>query len=254
MKNAIIYVLVFLGLQAGTTIIVQQLWKLATGSNAITATMLAVSMGVFCAVTFAVFVLAKWFEPTRAYLRSRPWAALIWSALAAVGAVIPSTWLQEQMPELPNLMEDVFSMILKDPMGYLAVGLLAPFVEEVVFRGAVLRSLLNSMQSRWWPIVISSLLFALVHGNPVQMPHAFLVGLLLGWLFCRTGSIIPGVVYHWVNNTVAYIAYNVLPHPDADLAEMFGGSEHAALLAVGCSLLILIPALFRINRLTDVTD
>lgn len=254
MKNAVIYVLVFLGLQAGTMIVVQELWALATGNRDITAAMLAVSMAVFCAVTLAVFLLARWFEPTGNYLRSRPWAVLTWSALAAVGAVIPSTWLQEQIPALPNLMEDVFNMILKDRIGYLSVGLLAPLAEEVVFRGAVLRTLLNSMRSRWWPVFISALLFALVHGNPVQMPHAFLVGLLLGWMFYRTGSIVPGVVYHWVNNTVAYIAYNVLPHPDARLAEIFGGSERTALLAVGCSLLILLPALFRINRLTDGLD
>ena len=150
------------------------------------------------------------------------------------------------MPELPNLAEQQFDMILKDRWGYVVVGLLAPLVEELVFRGAVLKVLLQWKQNPWVGIGISALLFALIHMNPAQMIHAFLIGLLLGWLYWRTDSIIPGVVYHWVNNTVAYVLYNLYPNPDLTLLDLFG-SQRTVLLALLFSLCIFLPALYQLN-------
>ena len=150
------------------------------------------------------------------------------------------------MPELPNFMTEEFDMILKDRWGYLAVGLLAPIAEELVFRGAVLRSLLRWNANHWLCIGLSALAFALVHGNPAQMPHAFIIGLLLGWLYYRTGSIIPGVAYHWMNNSIAYIMYNLYPDPDIHLIDILG-SQRTVAAACLFSLFILLPALYQLH-------
>ena len=166
--------------------------------------------------------------------------------LAALGVLIPSSWFQEQMPELPNIAEESFDLILKDRWGYFVVGLLAPLSEEIVFRGAVLRSLLRWRENPWVGIVISALLFALIHMNPAQMPHAFLIGLLLGWMYYRTDSIVPGVVYHWVNNTVAYVLYNFYPDPDMRLIDLFG-SQRSVLMALVFSLCIFLPSLYQLH-------
>ena len=156
--------------------------------------------------------------------------------------------IQEQMPELPNLMENEFDMILSNRWGYLAIGLLAPLSEEIVLRGAILKELLKSSKlSPWGAIVISALFFALIHFNPAQMPHAFIIGLLLGWMYWRTGSILPGVAYHWANNSMAYIIYNIYPDPDMKLIDVFKGSQQHVLMAVGFSLLILVPAIYQLN-------
>jgi membrane protease YdiL (CAAX protease family) len=150
------------------------------------------------------------------------------------------------MPELPNTAEKAFDLVLKDRWGYFIVGLLAPLSEELVFRGAILRELLKWKENPWIGIIISAMLFSLVHMNPVQMPHAFLVGILLGWLYYRTDSIIPGVIWHWVNNTIAYVMYN-LTNPDETLLEYFG-SQQRVLMAVGFSLMIFLPALYQLNQ------
>ena len=92
--------------------------------------------------TLTVFLWWHWAEVSPAWIRTRPWAVLAWSVVAALGAVIPSAWLQEQMPELPNWAEHEFDMILQNRWGYLVIGLLVPFTEELVFRGAILRRLL----------------------------------------------------------------------------------------------------------------
>ena len=248
MKNALIYTIVFAAVQVVISMLVQGVWMLVMGKeSAMNATGMIITMAVFSVLTMVVFLWAKWSVVSRHWVRTRPWFVLFWCVLAALGALIPSVWIQEHMPELPNIVEGEFDMIMKDRWGYLVVGLLAPLAEEMVFRGAVLRSLLRWKENPWIGIVISAVLFAVIHMNPAQMPHAFLIGLLLGWLYYRTDSIVPGVVYHWVNNTVAYVMYNLYPNPDLTLVELFG-TEQKVLMALGCSLLIFLPSLFQLNQ------
>jgi membrane protease YdiL (CAAX protease family) len=210
------------------------------------ATNMIIAMTASSIIVLVLFLFFRWAEVSRSYVRSRPWATLFWCALAAMGAIIPSSCLQELMPELPNIVEEEFDMILRDRWGYFAIGLLAPVCEELVFRGAVLRALLRWTPRHWLAIAISALLFALIHANPIQMPHAFLVGLLLGWLYYRTDSIVPGIVYHWVNNSIAYVVYNFYPDPQMKLIDLFG-SQRTVAAAVLFSLLILLPALYQLN-------
>ena len=248
MKNALIYTIVFAAIQVVVSMLVQGVWMLVMDKeSAMNATGMIITMAVFSVLTMVVFLWAKWSVVSRHWVRTRPWFVLFWCVLAALGALIPSVWIQEHMPELPNIVEGEFDMIMKDRWGYLVVGLLAPLAEEMVFRGAVLRSLLRWKENPWIGIVISAVLFAVIHMNPAQMPHAFLIGLLLGWMYYRTDSIVPGVVYHWVNNTVAYVMYNLYPNPDLTLVELFG-TEQKVLMALGCSLLIFLPSLFQLNQ------
>ena len=255
MKKAIIYLIEFIAIQLIVGFIVTMVWKLITKSEDTTTAMIITSTVATGVVTIVIFLLARWAEVSPHWLRTRPWMVLTWSVIAALGALIPSAWLQEQIPELPNLVENEFDMILSNRWGYLAIGLLAPLSEEIVLRGAVLRSLLNKpllagrseRANAWTAIAISALFFALIHFNPVQMPHAFTIGLLLGWMYWRTGSILPGVAYHWANNSMAYLIYNIYPDPDIKLVDVFKGSEQHVLMAVGFSLLILMPAIYQLN-------
>ena len=248
MKKALIYTVIFGAIQVVVSFMVQGIWMLVMGKDQVmNATGVIITMALFSLITMAVFLIAKWSVVSRHWVRTRPWFVLFWCVVAALGALVPSVWLQEHMPELPNLVEGEFDMIMKDRMGYFVVGLLAPLAEEMVFRGAILRSLLRWKSNPWVGIVISAILFAVIHMNPAQMPHAFLIGLLLGWMYWRTDSIVPGVVYHWVNNTVAYILYNIYPNPDLTLLDLFG-SEQKVWMALGFSLLIFLPSLFQLNQ------
>ena len=246
MKNAIIYLFEFIALQLCGGFIVEQLWKLIFGDTESTTALLITTTSAVSLLVIAIFLLGRMAEVSPKWLRTRPWAVLCWSVLAALGAIIPSAFFQEHIPELPNIVEQEFDMILRDRWGYFAVGLLAPVCEELVFRGAILRALLGCISRHWLAIAISALLFALIHANPAQMPHAFLVGLLLGWLYYRTSSIVPGIVYHWVNNSVAYVVYNLYPIPQMKLIDLFG-SQRTVVAAVLFSLLILLPALYQLN-------
>ena len=251
MKNSIIYVLVFLGLQAAVSLAVGGVWRLVTGSADVTTAMMITTTIVFSLLAIAVFLLARWALVSPTWLRSRQWLVLAWCVVAAMGTVIPSTWLQELMPQLPNIVEEQMTSILSSRWGYLTIALLAPLAEEVVFRGAVLRSLLGwdggKAMRPWTAIAVSALLFAISHLNPAQMPHAFLAGLLLGWMYWRTGSILPGMAYHWANNSAAYVIYAFYPSDDIHLIDIFHGSQQHVLMAVGFSMLILLPAIYQLH-------
>lgn len=255
MKKAIIYIVIFVCIQLIGGWATQSVWDSIVGNHDMTPAKLITVTGCCSVLTIIVFLLRRYAVVSPVWLRTRPWLVLMWSVIAALGAIIPSAWLQEQMPELPNIAESEFDMILGNRWGYLVIGLLAPLTEEIVLRGGVLRVLLGTplFESRserfnvWAAITISALFFALIHMNPAQMPHAFLIGLLLGWMYWRTGSILPGVAYHWANNSVAYILYNVYPVSDAKLIDLFKGSEQHVLMALGFSLLMLIPAIYQLN-------
>ncbi len=248
MKKAFSYLFIFIGLQLVGGAIITTLWSLIAGNSDKTAAMLITTTGVIGLLTIVIFLWTRYAEVSPTWLRTRPWTVLSWSVIAALGALIPSAWIQEQMPELPNFAEQEFGTIMGTPWGYLVIGLLAPLSEEIVLRGAILKELLKSEKlSTWTAIAISALFFALVHMNPAQMPHAFLIGLLLGWMYYRTGSILPGVAYHWANNSVAYVMYALYPDPDMKLIDIFKGSEQHVYMALGFSLLILLPALYQLH-------
>lgn len=249
MKNAIIYTIAFLIISLIASTIVQGITMLMAGSEVTTTTnMLLLASVLSSLTTLGVFIFLRWANVSHSYLLTRPWTVFFWCALAACGMIIPSLCLNEAMPELPNIVSNELDMIMKDRLGYLVIGMLAPLVEELVFRGAVLRSLLLwKPKSHWLCIAISAFFFAAAHLNPAQMPHAFLVGLLLGWLYYRTRSIAPGVVYHWVNNSIAYIIYNLYPNPDIRLIDVLG-SQRSVAAAILFSLFILLPSLYQLNQ------
>ncbi len=76
---------------------------------------------------------------------------------------------------------------------------IAPFCEEVFFRGFVFMGLLKSIPVVW-AIIISSLIFALAHGDPGSFAVLFIIGLLLAFLRWHTRSLWPGIALHCVNN------------------------------------------------------
>lgn len=91
------------------------------------------------------------------------------------------------------------------------VCLIAPIVEEMLFRGVILRGFL-----RQYPpgvaIVHSSAVFGMAHLNVYQFMLAFLLGLLLGKLYERTRSLLPGMLVHGFYNTgVVVLAYRSEP-------------------------------------------
>ncbi len=260
--DVVLYVVVYLLLQFVVHLVGASIYAAVEGVDAQTVLagmavgeygwLLAVEMVVSSGLAIWLFLRLRWAPVSRDYLASKPWTALAWVALLTLGLLLPSQWLYEQLQV--SMSEDyqrLFEGILKEPWGYAAIGFLAPLAEEMVFRGAVLRTLLGLFDRRrhWLPIAISALLFALVHWNMAQGLHAFLMGLLIGWMYYRTESIVPGLVLHGVNNSVAYIVYNLMPQAGSgELIDLFQGNRHTLYMALLFSLCILLPSVFQLTR------
>lgn len=214
----------------------------STGGNAILTALVSAFSSV---ITFIIFLKTKWTPLTRGYLLSKPWGTLLWVALFSLGTIIPLSFLYEQLGiEMDENTQQIITSMMKEPWGYVAVGILAPLAEEVVFRGAILRTLLGIMSKKnhWVAIMISAAIFGIVHANLAQFINALLMGLLLGWMYYRTGSLVPGILLHWVNNTMAYVLANIMPQSDGKLIDLFHGDEKTMYYAVGFSLCIMIPS------------
>ncbi|MCD8290544.1 MAG: CPBP family intramembrane metalloprotease [Prevotella sp.] len=263
MKKALLYLFAFLFIQFFAAWAVYAIWIVSSGGSigdialalngkgesAITASMIITGSAVCSVITVVLFLWRKWAVVSPAWLKKGNWDVLFWSAIISLGTLLPSVWLQDVLPELPDAMGDTFKMIMHNPFGYLMICLFAPLVEELVFRGAILKSLLKVFKNHWVAILISAAFFALVHGNPAQMPHAFLIGLLLGWMYYRSGSILPGVTLHWVNNTAAYVTYMLFPAAaDMKLIEVYNGDYLRLTLSLVISVCILLICIYQLNR------
>jgi len=105
--------------------------------------------------------------------------------------------------EMPDSFENLFQTVSQSWLGIVAVGLLGPIAEEVVFRGGMIRPLLDRGASPWMALGVSTVLFGLAHGNLAQGFFAMLLGILLGVLYLRTNSLILCSLCHTLNNSSA---------------------------------------------------
>lgn len=198
------------------------------------------------------FMTLRFCKFSTSYLNEGKWQDICLFVLLGLSSLLPSMFFQEQLPELPDTVGDILASMMTSPLGFIAIALLAPIVEEVAFRGIILKSLLSTEKlsvKPWWAITISALIFAAIHMNPVQMPHAFLMGLLLGWIYYRTGSILPGVLIHFVNNTIAFILYQYYPNQNTKLVEVFGNNSNV-MVSVVASVVIFIVTIYAYNQIS----
>lgn len=207
---------------------------------------------ILCSIVIvALFTWRKWSPSVSNYLRLRPWDIFLWVTTASIGAMVITDAITDAMDlQMPDDFTRIFMGIMNHPLGYIAVGILAPVAEEMVFRGGILRSLLGAFKGKyhWLAIFFSALLFGLVHGNMAQGFNAFLLGLLLGWLYYRTDSVVPGIIMHWVNNTITYVLYKLMPGmADMTLSDLCGGDIRKEVFYVVCAICVLLPSLHQLH-------
>lgn len=85
---------------------------------------------------------------------------------------------------------------------------IAPVCEELLFRFALLKPLRRC--GDWFSVIVSAVLFSLFHGNLDQAPYALAVGVILGIIAVKSGSVLPSIILHSVNN-ILVSAVNYLP-------------------------------------------
>ena len=215
--------------------------------------------GLALVVVTMLFVWWHWLRPARLRrrrgpadlrLRKIPRAAVrpLAGGIVVTGIALEAMFLLH-LRLLPVPAEDPFAEMFamaNEPWGWLPLFLLivvlAPIIEETVFRGWIQRPL----ERLWGPapaVGITALLFALVHFIPEYLPYYFVVGLLLGTLVVLTRSLWASIALHTANNVQS-------------MALMFlGGGDFAEEIAVAqlpavtvASTLVLIGAGLFLSR------
>lgn len=167
--------------------------------------------------SFVTVVILLWLYPVRfgghaqfGSGRSIPLFAAMLAGLSMMvgGNILISTF------DVPNWYEEDFSAMLDTFPGILALALVAPVVEELVFRGCMLGSLLRSGVRVWPSILFVSVLFGAVHVNPAQVCYALCFGVILSMLYYRAGSLWPCIFLHVVNNASAVVCGYCFPEED----------------------------------------
>jgi sodium transport system permease protein len=109
--------------------------------------------------------------------------------------------------------QDMKQVIASAPSIWHILALLAltpAICEELAFRGFILSGL-RHMGSKWGAIAISSVLFGVTHGILQQSISATLVGMVIGYIVVQTGSLLPGIAFHLVYNSLGLLSFVELP-------------------------------------------
>ncbi len=85
----------------------------------------------------------------------------------------------------------------------IATAITPAFAEEFAFRGILLGVLRKYGDS--FAIIVSAIMFGAMHGNIIQIPFAFMLGLIFGYITCKTNSVIPAITIHFINNFYAVL-------------------------------------------------
>ncbi|MBQ8451956.1 MAG: CPBP family intramembrane metalloprotease [Clostridia bacterium] len=80
--------------------------------------------------------------------------------------------------------------------------------EELLFRGVILSGLKKI--GPMFALLVSSAIFMLMHGSPDQTVHQFIIGLVVGYIFLKTGNLWLGVLVHFFNNFISITEYYIL--------------------------------------------
>ena len=141
---------------------------------------------------------------------------------------------------LPDLMQDTFRAMSRNVFGIISIAIMAPLVEELLFRGAIQGYMLRKGMKPLHAILIASAIFGIVHMNPIQIPFAFAIGLIFGWLYYRTGSVVPGIIGHFINNSIACIQMATLTEEEFNTKtiEWLGAGPTYALFAISLAVMI----------------
>lgn len=176
-------------------------------------------INVACFLIVAALGVALAKAPAREFF---PFSRFRWTTLAPLLLAVEGLVILTS--EMDNVFQHFFPMPdwIRDSMigmldggwaSFVTLVIVAPVTEELFFRGLILRGLLKRY-STVTAIVWTSILFGVIHMNPYQIGGAFVVGIFLGWLMLRTGSLWPCLLAHSLFNLHAL----VLPV----LAERFG--------------------------------
>ncbi len=144
-------------------------------------------------------------------LKSLLTITLAFSSSVSLNILFISLHLTESSETYNQVAAHQYGVIL--PVGLVLYGIVSPLAEEIVFRGIIY----NRMKNIWMnfqdkhrgpvivPMLLSSLLFGIYHGNIVQMLYGFLMGMLIAYVYEKCGHFLYAFLFHAAANSTIYV-------------------------------------------------
>lgn len=160
---------------------------------------------------------------------SGAWLPLI----ASIAGIFAITVFEEQL-QLEDQLADQFASMMHSTAGIIGISLFGPIIEEICFREALMGGLIRRGMKPWLAIFISAAIFGLIHGNPIQIVGAGLIGVIFGIIYYKSGNIVLTSILHVINNSFATflaITYGM----DTSLNDITGSTTATIILGFICA-------------------
>jgi len=138
---------------------------------------------------------------------------ILFTTIFSIGIIILSDELDRIIQifvPAPDYIVDLNDLLKPESLGgfillFVAVAILAPLGEELLFRGFLQQFLEKHWKDVTRAVLITAFLFSMIHMNPYWFLQIYLLGVLLGFLSWKTNSVIPSLILHGLNNTMAML-------------------------------------------------
>ncbi|MBR4995910.1 MAG: CPBP family intramembrane metalloprotease [Alistipes sp.] len=206
----------------------------------------------FVAVTF-IFAIVLYFISLRVYSLCRRWTSHIsfrapsWGAPFRLLCGYLLLWaVSITIEPLTQILPASESVLGQGGWLLLSAVVLAPLLEEVVFRGYIA----GGLQYAYGPIcawLVSSIVFGIAHGEPATAVNATFCGLVLGFYYMRYRSLTMVIMLHAMNNLTACFL-SVIDLNNTPMSELLGGGKLYWSIYTICAIISLL-ALVRMYKL-----
>lgn len=174
---------------------------------------------------------------------------LIASYVTAYASMIPEIFgFEFTMPDMtpPSSGYELFIYLLR-------LTLIAGVIEETCFRGVILQPLRK--YGNWFAILMSAVIFALIHCNLVQAPFALLAGMVIGYFTVVTESLWVGIAIHIINNGISALIGQLSASMGVDTANVIGTYIIFGTIIIGlacCVFFVILRGKIAFDRETEI--
>lgn len=183
--------------------------ELSIENSGIQGVFLLISSLLTLLILFIISKAKKSSLPKEADIKKASVKETLLTATGAIGGMFFMNFILYYLPIPESLINDLnsgVSSLSTYPvwLAFLVNALLVPIVEEVVFRGFIFNRLNKAMPS-FVAALISSAIFGMAHGGIVWGIWAFAMAMIICLVRIKSGSIVPGIIFHMIINTFSVV-------------------------------------------------
>jgi membrane protease YdiL (CAAX protease family) len=256
-KNAILLCLLFLGIQIGLGLLIGVYELISNKSD--TSLVSGVLTALASIISFGIVLLVGFKKAKRSFnevfkFNKVPLSLWVAATVFLFGFHILNSELNNVLNYFLPMAEifiSVFETLMAEQVfiiSIIIVGIIPGFAEELLFRGLILDGLIKNYSKRK-AIIISALLFGIIHLNPWQFLTGLIFGLVFAWICIKTNSILLCIYIHSFNNLLSTIAIrlkNIIPIKGYNVIDMASKEFHplwfdlSGLVLLGLGIILLM--------------